>query len=243
MTPGLLQTAQEPDVGTAVVTVVGAVMLGALGLRLAYLALRTRATVTDAQAALWEYFGYAGVVAVLYAGLVLVGHAGDRSLPFLDGLLLALGLCFALATREAHYNATLSNAEVDRLGQFRLRRAVEVALVGTVVVTAVGPLLRPSPRFALLSAAAGLAVVAYGLGFQLRRRATGAGRGTIVDALVRQSLPVLVFVGAALLTPALAPGPVSEPVARALVPVFVLLAAASLLPLTRQLGQHRSALA
>lgn len=243
MTAGLVQAAQAPDVGTAVVTVFGGGLLGLLGLRLAYLALRTRATVTEAQAALWEYFGYAGVLAVLYGGLVLAAHVGEHSLAVFDGLLLALGLCFALAMREAHYNATLSNAEVDRLGQFRIRRALEVGLVAAVVVTAVGPLLRPDPRFTLLSAAAGVGVVVYGLYFQLRRRSAGAARGTLIDTLVRESLPVLVFVGAALVTPALALGPVPEPVARALVPTFVLVAAVSLLPVTLKLAQHRSALA
>lgn len=231
---------QSGDVGTTVLTVVGAAMLVVLGLRTAYLAVRTRASVTSAQAALWEYFAYAGVLGALYGGLALGGLWTGASLPFLPGLLLAFALCFALATREAYYNATLSNAEVDRLGDHRLRRGLEVGFVGVVLASAVGPLFQSGEAFTIAAALGAVAVVAYGLYFQHRRTAVVATRGTLIDSLVRHSVPVLVFAGGGVVAPSLALGPTTEPVATALAGVFVLVTATSLLAVTVKLQQHRS---
>lgn len=237
----LQPTTQQPDVGTAVVSVVGAALLLVLGLRLAHLAARTRTSVTPAQAALWEYYGFAGVLAVLYGGLALAERRFGHDYVFLDGLLLAFALCFALALREAYYNATLSNAEVDRFGQYRLRRSLEFGFVALVVVGAIGPLVRPAAPFDALLAVAGVAVVSYGGYFQARRVLATSTRGTLVDALTRQTVPVLVFGGGAVATPALTvvrgtPSGVVEALAASL----VLAAAASLLAITLKLGQHRS---
>lgn len=231
---------QSGDVGTLVLTVVGASLLVVLGLRVSYLAARTRASVTSAQAALWEYYGFAGVLGALYGGFALAGLSTGRSLPFLPGLVLAFALCFALAMREAYYNATLSNAEVDRLGEHRLRHALEAGFVGVVLVATGGPVLRSSTSFLLLVALAAVAVVSYGLYFQHRRTTVVATRGTFVDSLVRHSVPVLVFAGGAIVAPSLALGSTTEPIAAALTGVFVLVTASALLPLTIKLQQHRS---
>ena len=240
MTAGVSGTATG-DVGTAVVTIVGAALFVVLGARLTYLALRTRSSVTTTEAAIWEYFAFAGLVATLYGGLVLTGLWTARTLPFLPGLLLAFALCFALAMREVYYNATLANAEVDRLGEFHLRRALEVGFVCLVVVVAIGPMLGAGRSGTILGALAGVAVVAYGLYFQHRRTKQVATRGTLLDSLVRHSVPVLVFAGAGIVTPSLALGTTSEQIARALAAVFVLATATSLLGVAIKLQQHRAA--
>lgn len=236
----LLQTSPAPDVGTAVVGVVGASLLALLSLRLTFLAVRTRTSVARPQAALWEYFGFAGVVGVLYGGFALVELWADTILDFLNGLLLAFALLFALAMREAYFNATLANAELDRLGEYRVRRTLEIGFVALVLVVAVGPMLGATRLFTLLTAAAGAGVVSYGLYFQVRRSRTPATRGTLIDTLLRQTVPVLVFSGGALVAPALALGITSSTVATAVATVFVLVAAASLLTVTIKLSQHLS---
>lgn len=238
---GVLQTTPTPDVGTAVVSIVGASLLAVLSLRLAYLAVRTRSSVARPQAALWEYFGLGGGVGVLYGGFALLELYADASLAFLDGILLAFTLCFALAMREAYFNATLANAELDRLGEFRVRRTLEMGFVALVLVVAVGPLLRRSPAFTAIAAGAGVGIVAYGLYFQIRRSRTPATRGTLIDTLLRQTVPVLVFAGGALVAPALALGVASTTVASAVTGVFVLVTAASLMTVTIKLSQHLSA--
>jgi len=238
---GVLQTTPAPDVGTAVVTLVGASLLGVLSLRLTYLAIRTRSSVARPQAALWEYFGIGGVVGVLYGGFALVELYADAPLVFLNGILLAFTLCFALAMREAYFNATLANAELDRLGEFRVRRSIEMGFVAIVLVVAVGPLVRRSPIFVAITAAAGVGIVIYGLYYQIRRSRTPATRGTLIDTLLRQTVPVLVFAGGALVAPVLALGAASTTVASAVAGVFVVVTAASLMTVTIKLSQHLSA--
>jgi len=235
-----LQTSPAPDVGTAVVTIVGAALLGGLSLRLAYLAVRTRNAVARPRAALWEYFGFAGVVGVLYAAFVLLGLWIDATLPFVDGLLLAFVLCFALAMREAYFNAALANAERDRLGEYRMRRSLEIAFVALVLVVSVGPLLGRPELFTIITAASAVAVVGYGLYFQLRRSRRPGTRGTLIDTLLRQTVPVIVFAGGALVAPALAFVVASETVASAVAGVFVVVTAASLMTVTIKLHQHLS---
>lgn len=234
---GPLQSAAAGGVGTATVSVIGAAMLFVLSARLAYLAVRTRQRVARPQAALWEYFGFAGVVGVCYGGLSLA-EAWVGQLPFLDGLLLAFALLFALAMREGFFNATLSNAEVDRLGDYRRRRSLELGLVAAVFVVGLVPLATRARSVAMLAAVAAVAVVAYGLYFQLRRAATAATRGTLIDTLLRQTVPVLVFAGGALVAPALALGPLTDEVALAVGAVFVVVTAASLMTVTIKLSQH-----
>lgn len=238
---GPLQADPAPDVGTAVVAIVGATLLAGLSVRLALLSVLTRNRVARPQAALWEYFGFAGVVGALYGGLALVELWADTPLPFLEGLLLAFALFVALAMREAYFNATLANAELDRLGQYRVRRGLEVGLVGVVVAVAVGPMIGRNDAFTVLTALAGTAVVCYGLYYQIRRSRTPATRGTLIDTLVRQTVPVLVFSGGALAAPVLALVGTSTTVATAVSAVFVVVTAASLLPVTIKLSQHLSA--
>lgn len=230
------------DEGTVVVALIGAAMLAVLSVRLAYLAGWTRRRVGRSQAALWEYFTFAGVVGVIYGGLALARLAAEAAFPFLDGLLLAFALLFALAIREAYFNATLSNAEVDRLGQFRLRRGLEFGFVGVVLLVAIGPLVRSSAAFTLAAAAGGAAVVCYGLYFHALRSATPATRGTLIDTLVRQSVPVLVFAGGAVIAPALTLVDVDAVVAETVAYVFVVVTAASLMTVTIKLSQHLSSL-
>lgn len=235
-----LRTSPAPDVGTAVVTIVGAALLGGLSLRLAYLAVRTRNTVARPRAALWEYFGFAGVVGVLYATFVLLGLWIDVQLAFVDGLLLAFVLCFALAMREAYFNAALANAERDRLGEYRVRRSLEIAFVALVLVVSVGPLLGRPELFTILTAVAAVAVVSYGLYFQLRRSRRSGIRGTLIDTLLRQTVPVIVFAGGALVAPVLALGLASTTVTSAVAGVFVVVTASSLMTVTIKLHQHLS---
>lgn len=235
-----LQTTPAPDVGTAVVSIVGAALLGVLSLRLTVLAIRTRTSVARPQAALWEYFGFAGAIGVLYGAFALLELWTDVRLAFLNGILLAFALCFALAMREAYFNATLANAELDRLGEYRVRRGLEMGFVAIVLVVAVGPLLRRSAAFTALTASAGVGIVCYGLYFQLRRSRTPATRGTLIDTLLRQTVPVLVFAGGALVAPALALGVASTTVTSAVAGVFVVVTAASLLTVTIKLSQHLS---
>lgn len=235
-----LQATADLDVGTAVVTVVGASMLAVLSLRLAVLAVRTRTSVARPQAALWEYFGFAGLVGVLYGGFALLELWATTRLPFLEGLLLAFALCFALAMREAYFNAALANAELDRLGEYRVRRTLEMGFVAVVLVVSVGPLIRRNSAFGILTASAGVAIVGYGLYFQLRRSHTPATRGTLIDTLLRQTVPVLVFAGGALVAPTLALGIASTTVAAAVGAVFVVVTAASLMTVTIKLSQHLS---
>jgi len=235
-----LQSGVAPDVGTATVTVVGGAMLAVLSLRLAYLAVLTRDRVARPQAALWEYFAFGGVVGALYGGLVLVELWVGATLPFLDGLLLAFALLFALAMREGFFNATLSNAEADRLGEYRTRRSLEVGFVGVVLLVAVGPLLRPGPAFVAITAVAAVAVVGYGTYFQARRTAAPATRGTLIDTLLRQTVPVLVFAGGGLVAPTLALGASSAAVADAVGAVFLVVTASSLMTVTIKLSQHLS---
>ncbi|GAB3683011.1 hypothetical protein GCM10028857_09810 [Salinarchaeum chitinilyticum] len=235
-----LQATPAPDVGTAVVTIVGATLLGLLSLRLTYLAVVTRTRVARPQAALWEYFGIAGVVGALYAAFVLLGLWIDARLPFVDGLLLAFVLCFALAMREAYFNAALANSELDRLGEYRVRRTLEMAFVAVVLVVAVGPRLGAAELFAVPTAAGAVAIVGYGLYFQLRRSRRPATRGTLIDTLLRQTVPVIVFAGGALVAPVLALGTASPTVASAVAGVFVVVTATSLLTVTIKLHQHLS---
>lgn len=235
-----VQTQPAPDVGTAVVTIVGAALLGGLSLRLAFLALRTRNTVARPRAALWEYFGFAGVVGVLYAVSVLLGLWIDTRLAFVGGLLLAFVLCFALAMREAYFNAALANTERDRLGEYQVRRTLEIAFVILVLVVSVGPLIGRPELFAVLTAVGATAVVSYGLYFQLRRARRPGTRGTLIDTLLRQTVPVLVFAGGALVAPVLALGIASPTVASAVAGVFVVVTAASLMTVTIKLHQHLS---
>jgi len=235
-----LETSPAPDVGTTVVSIVGATMLAVLSLRLVFLAVRTRTSVARPQAALWEYYGFAGVVGCVYGAVAVLQHWVGVRFRFLDGILLAFVLLFALAMREAFFNATLANAELDRIGEYRLRRAVEISFVSLVLVVAVGPLLRRSDFFTMLTAVAAVAVVGYGLSFHLRRTRTPATRGTLIDTLLRQTVPVLVFAGGALVAPALTFGLVSSTVASAVAAVFVVVTAASLMTVTIKLSQHLS---
>lgn len=235
-----LQLQPVEDPGTLVVVLAGAAMLGVLSIRLTYLALRTRRRVARPESALWEYFAFAGVVGILYGGLELLALWTETSRSPLDGVLLAFALLFALAMREGYYNAMLANAERDRIGQFRARRTVELAFVGAVVVATIGPLF-PLGRYLLAgTATAAVLVVGYGLFFEFKRSRSRATRGTLIDSLLRQSVPVLVFAGGALVAPVLVLGGTEAVVARAISGVFVVVTAASLMTVTLKLSQHLS---
>lgn len=236
-----IQAVSGGDTGTAIVTVAGAAMLAVLSVRLLVLSVRIRRSAARDRFAVWEYYGYAGAMGAAYGGLLLTGAVLDRPLPFLDGLLLAFATLIAFALREAYFSETLSNAERDRLGEFRSRRTFEVGVVLVVVAVTVGPLLRRGAAVVVLTAVAATLVVGYGLVYQLRRGTNDRTRGTLLDTLVRQSVPVLVFAGGALVAPALAVGPPSTAVAESVAAVFLVATATSLMTVTIKLRQHLGA--
>lgn len=237
----LLQLVDGADTGTAIVTIAGAAMLAVLSARLLVLSVRIRRSAARDRFAVWEYYGYAGAMGTLYGGLVLTGAALGTDLRFLDGLLLAFATLVAFALREAYFSETLSNAERDRIGEFRSRRTFEVGVVLLVVAVTVGPLLQTGWVITVGSAVGATAVVGYGLVYQLRRGEKGRTRGTLLDTLVRQSVPVLVFAGGALVAPALALGPPSTAVANSVAAVFLVATATSLMTVTIKLRQHLGA--
>lgn len=226
------------DGGLAVVALVGNVLLFVLGARLTIQAIRTRRRAPRPRAALWEYFTITGTIGLLYGGLKTVGVVAGVNLVVLDGLLLAFVVAIAFTMREAYYNSIAAPTEADRLGTSYVRRLVELLFVSLVLVASLGPLFGDPAAVSTVTGVAALLAVLYGLLYQRRRIVGTATRGTLVDSLLRLTVPVLVFAAGAVLVGAFGPQWVELEILQALESVFVLLAAGSLLAVTIKLGSH-----
>lgn len=221
-----------------VVELVGYTLLAVLSGRLAWLSLRLRNRAARPQAALWGYFGFTGIVGLLAGGLGLVNIGTEGAVTVGGALLLAFALLLALAMREAYYNTKLTNTELDRIDQFWGRKTIELAFVAVVPVTALGQLFRPGAGFETLAGVTAVGVLFHGLYFHWRRTGAPATRGTLIDSLLRQTLPAMVFSGGAVAVSLLSWFSIGPGIIGALTNVFVLLTAASLMTVTIKLQQH-----
>lgn len=223
--------------GLLVVALIAAVLLTVVSLRIALLAVQIRGRGTSQQHSLWEYYIIAGTIAAIYGGLTAVGIVGGQRLIVLDGLLLGVVVAVALTMRAAY--DTTSGGGPASATQLRLRRGVELIFVLFVVAAAFGPAV-DADLATLLTAIAAVLAVGYGLTYQRRRVLESATRGTLVDSLLRLTVPVLVFAAGALVVGAveLAGVAIDASVTMALESVFVLLTASAMLSVTTKLGSH-----
>lgn len=235
--PVIAPTESPATDGLLVVALIAAVLLTVVGLRIALLALQIRGRGTSQQQSLWEYYIIAGTIAAIYGGLTAVGIVGGQRLIVLDGLLLGVVVAVALTMRAAY--DTASGGGSVSTHQLRLRRLIELLFVAAVVAAAFGPAVAPDLATVLTAIAAVLAV-GYGLLYQRRRVVGSATRGTLIDSLLRLTVPVLVFAASALVVGAVDVAGVAlgEGVILALESVFILLTASSLLSVTTKLGSH-----
>ncbi|MFW5918391.1 MAG: hypothetical protein ACOCR0_02795 [Haloferacaceae archaeon] len=226
--------------GAVVVWLVGWSLLSVLCARVTILSLRTRSRVARGQGDFWTYFAYVGVAGVLCGGVGLIALVVG-STPAIEGALRGLLLTFtflgALLVREAYYNRTLSNAERDRIGRYPARRAIEVGVIGAIALVGLGPFVTAVPLPDVVTAIAGGTVVVYGTYFQRKRARSPATRGTLIDTLLRQFVPVLAFAGGALVTPVFRPM-LGAVVTETLVGVFLVMTGTSLIIVTIKLHQH-----
>lgn len=230
----VVQTAGEG----AIVALIGYALLAVLSTRLAVLAIKTKRRGARPQSALWSYFTFAGIVGALAGALGLGELVLGGVFRVVDTILLAFVIMIALAMREAYYNATFSNAEIDRLGEFRTRRAIEIGFVVVVVVSAIGQLLGSSGVLTSLVGVTAVVVVGYGIYFHHRRTGEPATRGTLIDSLLRQTLPALVFGGGAVAMSLLRFVGVEPVIVETTANVFVVLTAGALMTVTIKLHQH-----
>lgn len=213
-------------------------LVGIISARLGVLALRARRGAARPQATLWSYFALIGGAGTVTGIIGCVNQVTTTALAVVESMVLGVVILIALAMREGYYSTILSNAETDRIGEFQLRRGFELVCVLLVPTTALGRLWSDHIVFSLALAAAGVAAVGYGIYFQQRRTGAPAARGTVIDTLLRQAVPALVFGGGIAMTPALTAGPRGDIISTTVTIVFTIMLAGSLLTVSIKLNQH-----
>ena len=113
----------------------------------------------------------------------------------LVGGFATLLLVLALATREIHYVGAVAASERSRAVSLTdPRRALEAGFAGLAVGTvALGGFGGETPALQATEAAAAVAFAGYGLAFAGRYLRRVRTPGTMLDAVLRHLLPVLVF--------------------------------------------------
>jgi hypothetical protein len=200
---------------TAIVWLIGYSLFVTLGGWITVLAFRLRSHVLQPETVLWQYFAFIGttglITGILGLAWVLDGGSSPLLAGVIDAVFLAFTLLCALAIREGYFNTVLSNTERDRLFSYPVRRAFELGAILTVIVVGFGAIVTQNSTMSAVSefntaltvvSAAG--IVCYGLYFHWKRTQLFVTRGTVVDTLLRQLVPVLAFAGGVLLTPLLA---------------------------------------
>ncbi len=220
------------------IAIIGYALLAVLGARLSLLGIRARRHSGRPQATLWLYFTFVGVLGVLIGGVGVSEELLGLSWHLVEPLLFAFTLVIALTMREAYYNTAFSTQEGDRLGEFRLRRLVELGFVLVVPVTVLGAWITTSSVWSLLLGSGALGVAVYGVYYQRRRTGDLATRGTMIDTLLRQSVPALLFATGRILIQPFEAGLLGPVVVDVIGSVFLILIGASLLPVTVKLNQY-----
>ncbi len=220
------------------IAIIGYALLAVLGARLSLLGIRVRQQSGRPQATLWMYFAFVGIVGILIGGVGISEELIGLGWYLVEPLLFAFALLIALTMREAYYNTAFSNREVDRLGEFRLRRLVELGFVLVVPVTVLGAWITTSSVWSVLLGIGALGVAVYGVYYQRQRTGDLATRGTMIDTLLRQSLPALLFATGQILIQSLEYGVFGPVIVDVIGSVFLLLIGASLLPITVKLNQY-----
>lgn len=242
-------TPPAPD--ALVVWIVAFTMCLTLGGWLTLIGYRVRKRVLRPEQTLWGYFALTGFTASILGALGIAWlAAGHESTLF--GAVVAVQLGFvvlcSLVLREAYYNRVFANDERDRLGQFPVRRLLELGFIGAIVIVGIGPLVghafsvqalegRSIRTFAGL---VGALVVCYGSYFHHRRTHAAGTRGTVIDTMLRHLYPVLAFAGGGLVTALLSIAGIGDVIVDALAGVLLVMTATALVPLLVKFRQHLS---
>lgn len=223
--------------GGVLTILIGYVLLVIVSARMGILSWRASRRAGRPQIGLWRYFLFVGLAGSItgFVGLLelLTAMSGMTAV-----LLLGVAVLLALTMREAYYTTTLSNTETERFGQFQFRQAGEILLVVVVPIAAIGVFVTNSPVITGAVAIAALIAIGYGVYFQQKRIREPATRGTLIDTLLRQSFPVLVFTGAAAVVPLFEQMEDGAAISYAATTAFVLLSVGFLLSISLKLSQH-----
>lgn len=235
-----------------VVWIVAYAMCITLGGWLTLIGYEVRSRVLRPEQTLWGYFALAGFTATILGVLGIAWLASDYE-PTLFGAVVAVQLGFvvlcSLVLREAYYNRVFANSERDRIGQFPMRRLLELGFVGAIVLVGLGPLVGYAFSIDALAGQSvrtfagliGVVVVCYGSYFHHRRTHADGTRGTVIDTMLRHLFPVLAFAGGGLVTALLPIVGIGHVVVDALAGILLVMTATALVPLLVKFRQHLSA--
>lgn len=222
-----------PGVEGTILAVIGYSVLFVLSVRVGMLSWQVRRTAGRPRALLWQYFILAGFFGGLAGGVEitarLTGVAGSLARPLLLGVTVAL----AVAMQEAFKQAQPEAATVSEQ-----RWIVETAAVSGLVVVAIAIELWTTTVADVILAGVAISAAGYGVYFQRQRIQTPATRGTMLDTLLRQALPAVVFAAGAVILPVFEGRLLGPALTDLTTTVFVLLVGAALLPVTVKLRQQ-----
>lgn len=222
-----------PGAEGTIIALISYSLLAVLSLRVGVLSWRSRGSAGRPRAMLWQYFALAGLFGLLAGSVEITARVTGTAVPLSRPLLFGFALVLAVAIREAY-----SQTEAQTATASERRWIVETAAVSGIIVVGVGIELGTSVVADVLLAGGGLFAASYGVYFQRKRIGTKATRGTLIDTLLRQALPALVFASSAVVTPMLGYGILGPELTDLITSVFVLLVGAALLPVTVKLRQH-----
>lgn len=226
---------------------IGLSLLAAIGFRFGtYAFLNMRATGLANQKPIWEYLIYVGAAATLYGVLGLLEIVSTFRAPAKQGVMLALLLFLSMSFRQIHVTASTSTAtpgSVPRVGLVPGRRAIEWGLGLVVAAVVVGMVLLGFDAFLIaLEGVAAVAITAYGFWYNRRQTSQALVSGTMIDTLLRQLLPVLLFGGMVNVLDLVIVGGLNRAIVLHVRVVFVIVTATALMTATIKLRQNLASL-
>lgn len=222
-----------PGAEGTVVALIGYSLLAVMSLRMGMLSWRSMGAAGRPRALLWQYFALAGVFGGLAGGVEVTARVSETTVPLARPLLFGVALALAIAMQEAASQARPGAETVSER-----RWILETAAVSGLVVVAVLVELATNTAADIALAAGAIGAAGYGVYFQRKRTQTNAARGTLIDTLLRQALPAVVFATGAVVMPAFGYGLLGPGLVDVITSMFVVLVGAALLPVTVKLRQH-----
>jgi hypothetical protein len=215
------------------------VLLGVLGLRFAYYALRNLGeTDLAGQKPIWRSLFAVGVVASLYAFMGIVDIVSTIETPFAAGLMLALVLLIAFAIRAINY---ASNSTVER-SPWNLEQLFGLVFGAyAVIALVVTAILGLTTQLVIVLGVGGVLFAGYGFFFGWRQMQNTRLHGTLIDSLVRHLLPILAFASLVTMLNLIDPF-LPRIIIRHVQVVFIIMTATVMMTATIKLRQNLSSL-
>lgn len=172
------------------------ILIIVIGIRFSWYSLKNKNNRDlPSQNVMWEYYIYIGILSVLYGIFGVLNIISDFSINLGVGIWMAFVFLLSINMREIYYSQVFSKSERKRNKSIYSKDILELLFILIIIIVFIGEILLENNFLKLVEGITTFIFIIYGFIFGNKTISNSIIKGTGLDTLTRNLLPILLFSG------------------------------------------------